>query len=227
MKETLEDFKTGASEDPIGQLKKAIVIYDTELAESAAKQVLEQGIDPFEAFNAMTEAIRLVGDAFGQGELWLPDLICASETMSAATPIIEEEIKRRGAKRESVGTIVIGTVQGDIHSIGKTMVAALLTAEGFDVRDLGIDITAEAFVEAIKTYEADVLALSALLTTTAPEQRKVIETLKQQGLREKVKIMVGGGAINAEFAENIGADGYDPTAPGAAKLARRLLGKEA
>ena len=130
----------------------------------------------------------------------------------------------RGSERESLGTIVIGTVYGDIHTIGKTMVATMLTAEGFTVHDAGINVTAEQFIEGIKKHGADILAMSALLTTTAQEQRKVIEVLKKEGLREKVKIMVGGGAITQEFASGIGADGYDPTAPGAAKLARELIG---
>jgi len=124
-----------------------------------------------------------------------------------------------------LGIIVIGTVYGDIHTIGKTMVATLLIAEGFIVNDLGINVTSEHFVEGIKKYKADILAMSALMTTTAPEQRKVIETLKKDGLRDRVKIMIGGGAITQEFTNSIGADGYDPTAPGAVKLARRLIGK--
>jgi len=145
--------------------------------------------------------------------------------MSAATPIIEEEIKRVGAKKESVGSVVIGTVYGDIHSIGKTMVATLLSAEGFSVHDLGINVAAEGFVEAVKKYKADILAMSALMTTTAPEQRKVTETLREEGLSDRVKIMVGGAAVTQEFAYSIGADGYAPTAPGAVKLARSLIGK--
>jgi methylmalonyl-CoA mutase cobalamin-binding domain/chain len=225
MKELIETLGMSTGSDPIDQLKRAIVSYDRELAESAANQVVEQGLDPLSALGAMTEAIRLVGDAFGANQLWLPDLIGASDAMSAATAIVEKEIKRTGAKRESLGIVVIGTVFGDIHSIGETMVAALLAAEGFEVHDLGINTTAEQFVEAVKAYDADLLAMSALLTTTAPEQRKVIDTLKKEGLREKLRIMVGGGAITAAFAESIGADGYDPTAPGAAKLARRLVGK--
>jgi len=124
-----------------------------------------------------------------------------------------------------LGTVVIGTVYGDIHNIGKNMVASLLTAEGFSVHDLGINVTAEQFMEAIRKYKANILAMSALLTTTAIEQRKVIETLRKEGMRERLKVMVGGGAITQDFADSIGADGYAPTAPGAAKLARRLIGQ--
>lgn len=206
-------------------LKKAIMEYDSQGAANWARKAVEAGIDPVEALDAMTVAIRQVGNGFGRGEFWLPDLIGAADAMSAATPILEEEIKRRGTKRESLGTVVIGTVYGDIHTIGKTMVATLLTANGFQVYDVGINVTAEKFVEAIKQYKPDMLAMSALMTMTAPEQKKVIESLKKEGLRDKVKIMVGGGAITQEFADSIGADGYDPTAPGAVKLARKLVGK--
>lgn len=206
-------------------LQKAITKYDREGAADWARKAVQEKIDPIKAMDIMTVAIRQIGDAFGTGELWLPDLVGAAAAMTAATPIIEEEIKRVGATRESLGTVVIGTVYGDIHTIGKTMVATLLTAGGFAVNDLGINVTAESFVAGINEYNADILAMSALMTTTAPEQRKVIEALKKEGIRDTVKVIVGGGAITQEFSDNIGADGYDPTAPGAVKLARRLVGK--
>ena len=206
-------------------LKKAIVEYDSEEAANLARRAIQEKIDPIKTLAAMTAAIKQVGDGFGKGELWLPDLVGAADAMTSATPIIEEEIKRRGMQRESLGTVVIGTVYGDIHTIGKTMVATLLTAGGFVVNDLGVNVTSECFVEGIKKYKADILVMSALITMSAPEQRKVIETLKKEGLRDKVKIMVGGGAITEEFANSIGADGYDPTAPGAVGLAKRLIGK--
>ncbi len=206
-------------------LKKAILGYDREAAANLARKAVQEKIDPLKVLDAMTLAIRQVGDGFGKGELWLPELVGAAAAMEAATPIIEEEINRVGARRDSLGTVVIGTVYGDIHTIGKTMVATLLTADGFVVNDLGINVSAEGFVTGIKRYHADILAMSALMTTTAPEQRKVIEILKSEGLRDEVKIMIGGGAITQEFANSIGADGYDPTAPGAVKLARRLAGR--
>ncbi|RLE06842.1 hypothetical protein DRJ00_09090 [Candidatus Aerophobetes bacterium] len=206
-------------------LRKAIKEYDNEKAENLAKRAVEEKLDPLRVLDAMTVAIREVGDAFGRGDLWLPDLVGAADAMQAAMPIIEEEIKRTGAKRESLGTVVAGTVFGDIHSIGKTMVCTLLTAEGFKVHDLGVNIKAEEFLQASRNYNADILAMSALMTMTAPEQKKVIEQLKKEGLRDKIKIMVGGGAITEEFAREIGADGYDPTAPGAVKLARKLIGR--
>ncbi|MEM2843736.1 MAG: cobalamin-dependent protein, partial [Candidatus Bathyarchaeia archaeon] len=153
------------------------------------------------------------------------DLVGAANAMQSAMSIIEEEIKRRGGKKESLGTVVIGTVYGDIHDIGKNMVVAFLLAEGFEVYDLGVNVSAEEFIEAVKRHKADILAMSALMTTTAPEQKKVIEMLKKENLRDKVKVIVGGAAITEEFAQEIEADGYESTAVRAAKLAKKLIGK--
>lgn len=204
-------------------LKRAVTEYDVEGAASWARNAVKEKVDPVKALDAMTEAIKRVGDGFARGELWLPDLIGAADAMQSATPIVEKELKKGGAKRKSLGTVVIGTVFGDIHSIGKTMVCTLLIAEGFEVYDLGVNIKAEEFVEAVKKHKVDILAMSALLTTTAVEQKKVIDTLKEEGIREKLKIMAGGAAVTADFAESIGADGYDPTAPGAVQLAKKLV----
>ncbi len=213
------------SSDILANLKQAILDYDPDAAAEWATKGVEQGINPAEMLAAMTDAIRRIGDGFNCGDLFLPDLVGGADAMGAATPIIQEEVRRLGAKTDSTGTVVIGTVFGDIHTIGKTMVATLLQAEGFIVHDVGINVTADEFIESVRTHNPDILAMSALMTMTATEQRKVIERLKDEGLRDSVKIMVGGGALTQEFADSIGADGYDPTAPGAAKLARRLLGR--
>jgi len=207
------------------RLKSAILDYDPDASAEASKKAVSAGIAPAEILGAMTEAIREIGEGFNRGDLFLPDLVGGADAMGAATPIVEEEIHRIGAQTKSAGSVVIGTVFGDIHTIGKTMVATLLQAEGFTVHDVGINVTSEQFIDAVRKYKPDILAMSALMTMTAPEQRKVIETLKQEGLRDSVKIMVGGGALTQDFADAIGADGYDPTAPGAAKLARKLVGR--
>lgn len=209
--------------DVLEELQKAIVEYDSEQAATLAKRVIEDKIDPIKAFDAMTEVINQVGERFEKGQAWLPDLMGAAEAMRAATPILETELKKTGSKRESLGVVVIGTVFGDIHSIGKTMVATLLTAGGFEVHDLGINIAAEKFITNVEGFQADVLAMSALLTTTAPEQRKVINALKKKGIRKKVKVIVGGGAISDDFADAIEADGYEPTAHGAVEIAKKLI----
>ena len=209
----------------LDNLRKAIFEYNSALAKESAQKAIESGVSPVEAMNVMTVAIREIGDAFGTGELWLPDLIGASDAMQGATPVLEEEIRKQGAHREIMGKVVAGTVFGDIHNIGKTMVSTLLTAAGFQVEYLGVNIKAEAFVEAARKKEADLVVMSALMTTTMTEQEKVIESLKSMAIRDKVKVMVGGAAVTEEFARDIGADGYDPTAPGAVQLAERLLGK--
>jgi corrinoid protein of di/trimethylamine methyltransferase len=212
------------SVETIESLRRAILEYDAEAAGSWAKRAVAEKLDPIKVMNKLTATINQVGERFGKGELWLPDLIGAADAMQAAMPVLEEELKKAGKKRESLGIVVAGTVFGDIHDIGKSMVCTLLLAEGFEVHDLGVNIKAEEFIEAVEKYQPDILAMSALLTMTSPEQRKVINTLKEKGIRGKVKVMVGGGAITADFAQSIGADGYDPTAPGAVKLAKRLKG---
>ena len=205
-------------------LKRAVVEYDAEGAVSWTRRAVREKVDPLKALDALTAGIRQVDDGFARGKLALPDVVGAAFAMKSAIPIVEEEIKRTGRKAGTLGSVVIGTVYGDIHDIGKTIVAILLSAGGFKVIDLGVNVTAEQFMEAIKGYRPNILAMSALMTATAPEQAKVINALKEEGLRDKVKIMVGGGAITQELAEKIGADGYEPTARGAVGLAERLIG---
>jgi len=212
------------SEQILNNLKKALQEYDREGLIAWSTKAVEGGVDPLMAIGALTEVIQEIGDGFRRGDLFLPDLIAAGSTMEAGMAVLTAELKKRGLQRKALGKVVIGTVFGDIHSIGKDMVGTLLTAGGFLVQDLGIDVKAEKFVEAVKEHQPDLLAMSALLTTTAKEQKVVIEALKKENLREKVKVMVGGGAIDQAFANSIGAEGYAPTAPEAVTLAKSLLG---
>ena len=204
-------------------LRNSITGFNQEMAESIVRKMLEEKMDPLKIFSEMTETLKLIGEGFSKGMYFLPDLIGAGDVMTYVLPIIEDEIKKRKLNVQSMGNIVIGTVLGDIHSIGKTMVATLLKSAGFNVYDVGIDVAASDFIAAVKKYDADILAMSALLTTTANEMIKVIKDIKKEKIRGKVKIMVGGGAITEAFAKSIGADGYDPTAPGAVTLAKQLL----
>lgn len=204
-------------------LRDSVLEYNSDKAVAFVQRAIKENIDPLECADALIAAIREVGDKYGRGELFLPDLVAAAEVLEKTMPILEREIEKRGERLESLGTVVIGTVFGDIHNIGKTLVAALLTAAGFKVIDLGVNVKASEFIEAVKKYKPDILAMSALLTTTAPEQGRVIKELKSEGLRDKVKVIVGGGPITREFAEAIGADGYAPTAPEAVKLAKEIL----
>jgi corrinoid protein of di/trimethylamine methyltransferase len=205
-------------------LKRSIIEGNAEEAKKFTLKSLEKGIDPLQALDVTYEAIRYVGEKFEKGELFIPDLFMASEAMKSATEILTKEILKKSEKKiKTLGRIVIGTVAGDIHDIGKTIVSTMLMAAGFEVIDLGVDVSVEKFIEAVKKYQPDILAMSALLTATAPEQRRVIEALVKEGLRSNVKVIVGGGAITEDFAREIGADGYGATAIDAVELARRLL----
>jgi 5-methyltetrahydrofolate--homocysteine methyltransferase len=205
-------------------LKTAIAACDSQAALDWTEKAVREGIDPLAVWDAVTEAMTEVGARFEAEECWLPELVGAASAVQAAAPLLEAEIKRRGAAKHSAGTVVAGTVQGDIHSIGIQMVCTLLTGAGFDVRYLGIDVKPEDFVAAVKEHQADILAMSALLTVTAAEQKGVIDLLGVEGLRGSVKVMVGGGAVTEDFAATIGADGYAPSAVGAVDLARQFAG---
>lgn len=209
--------------DVLDALGAAIVACDARAAAELAARAVDEGLDPLRAFEAMTVAMTEVGRRFEAGECWLPDLVGAADAMQAATPIVEGEIKRRGMARQSLGTVVAGTVEGDIHSIGMQMVCTLLVGAGFTVHNLGISVKPEDFVAAVREREASVLAMSALLTVTAAEQGKVIALLEAEGMRDTVKVMVGGGAVTDDFARRVGADGYEPSAVGAVALAQRFV----
>lgn len=206
------------------KLRTMVLDFNMDDAEMIAVQALKSGLEPLKAAEALTEGIREIGDKYGKGELFLPDLVCASEVVKNALPMIIKALENKGEKLKTLGKVIIGTVFGDIHSIGKSMVATLLFASGFEVIDLGVNVKGEDFLKAVKEHDPDILAMSALLTTTMMEQKKVIEGLKKQGLREKVKVLVGGSPITQEFADMIGADGYGATAPEGVQVAKKLLG---
>ena len=209
--------------DILKRLKDMVLEFDIDIAEATAREAIEGGVDPIEAANALTEGIQIVGDKFGSGELFLPDLVCASEVLKKAFPVINAEFERRGQETKKLGKVVIGTVFGDIHNIGKDMVSTLLYAAGFEVIDLGINVKGEDFLKAVREQKPDILAMSALLTTTSMEQKNVIEGLKKEGLRDSVKVIVGGSPVNQEFADSIGADGYGATAPEGVRLVKKFL----
>ncbi len=206
------------------ELKTMVTGFDIDSARATAQRAIDQGVDPLQCAEALTEGIREVGDKFGTGELFLPDLVCASEVVKNALPVIIKEIENQGKKAKSMGKVIIGTVFGDIHSIGKSMVATLLFASGFEVIDLGINVKSTDFLKAVHEHSPDIVAMSALLTTTIMEQQNVIEGLKREGIRKSVKVIVGGSPINQEFADSIGADGYGATAPEGVRIAKLLLG---
>lgn len=214
------------NKDLLERLEKSVFDYDIKTAELLAEQIVDQRMDLFSAIDCLTNAITIIGNRFGTGELFLPELVGAGRVVDKAMAILEEEVKRTGQQEKHKGIIVIGTVLGDIHSIGKNMVAAFCRASGFKVIDLGENVSAEKFIEAAKHHKPNLLAMSSLLTTTMAEQQKVIKNLTEKGIRKGIKIMVGGAPVTREFAMKIGADGYAPTAPTAAKLALKLIGED-
>jgi len=211
--------------DPTDQLKQALLDYDDVGAKAAAQAIVDQGLDPLAGMEVVTAALREIGDGFARGDLYLPELLVSARVALGAVAIFDAAIARSGKARGYKGTVVIGTVYGDVHSVGKTMVSSLMSAHGFKIIDLGENVPTEQFLGAVKEHQPDILGLSALLTTTAPEQRKVIAALQEAGLRSSVKVIVGGGAITPDFAQDIGADGYAATAPEAATLAAELIGR--
>jgi corrinoid protein of di/trimethylamine methyltransferase len=212
------------SEEMFKRMAQAVVDGDTEAAAAVAREVLSQGVDPLEAINrGFTAGMDIVGELYSTGEYFLPDLILGGEAMKAALAVLEPVLLASGQQRKVLGVVVLGTVKGDIHEIGKALVGSMLAANGFKVHDVGIDVDAPVFVAKAREFDADIVALSALLTTTMLRQREVIEHLSEAGLRERVKVMVGGCPVTQGWAEQIGADGFAEDAAGAVVLAKKLM----
>ncbi len=205
-------------------MSQSVIDGEPEQAEELAQKALSLGLDPLEVIDhGYTYGMNVLGDLFARGEVFIPHLVMGGEAMKAAIAVLEPELDRRQQQRQVLGKVVIGTVQGDIHEIGKSLVVTMLSANGFQVFDLGVDVPVATFVEKAREAGADIVGLSALLTTTMLNQRKVIESLQEAGLREKVKIIVGGAPVSQSWAEEIGADGYSENAVGAVALAKELM----
>jgi len=213
------------SEELFQKMSQSILDGDSAAAVILAKKVIEIGIDPLEAISkGFVVGVNQVGENFAQGEAFLPELVMAGEAMKAAVATLEPEMQKRGTSRQYFGKVVLATVEGDIHEIGKTLVGTMLSASGFQVYDLGVDVSAARIIEKVKEVNADLVGLSALLTTTMVKQKEVIDELDKQGLRKKVKVMVGGAPVTHEWVQKIEADGYSEDAIGAVVLAKNLVG---
>ncbi len=207
-------------------MAQSIIDGDAEVAEKLAQQAVDQGIDPLEAINqGFVVGVNHVGNEFSCGNAFLPELVMAGEAMKAAVSALEPEMNRRGTSREVLGKVVLATIQGDIHDIGKTLVGTMLSAAGFQVYDLGVDVPVMKLVEKAREVDANIIGVSALLTTTMVRQRDVVEALEDMGLRSRIKVMVGGAPVTGDWVKEIGADGYSEDAIGAVSVAKKLVGK--
>ena len=211
------------SHEIINQIITAIDEGEPDLVVELTRQALSAGVEPMTIIDqGLIPGMDLVGEKFACGDYFLPNLIISANGMQEAMKLLEPELRARQQERKSAGKVVIGTVQGDIHEIGKSLVATMLSANGFEVYDLGVDVPVADFITKIRATGANLVGLSALLTTTMVVQREIIDALKQAGLRDRVKVMVGGAPVTRAWTEEIGADGYAEDAIGAVALAKKL-----
>ena len=211
------------NQELLTQFRESVRNYDNAEAENLAHQNLAEGCEPSLLANNLTEVLGEIGEAFSREDIHLPELVLASRAGKSAMSIIEEALREKAQERDSIGRVLLGTVKGDVHDIGKNIVSTLFFAGGFEVIDLGVDVSAENFVDAVKEHKPDILGLSALLTTTMPEQRAVIDALEKAGCREEVKVIVGGAPVTAAFAAEIAADGYGDNAFEAVEMGRAFM----
>ncbi|WP_294615384.1 corrinoid protein [uncultured Bacteroides sp.] len=205
-------------------LKEAIVAGKLEDAKAIVNGAIEIGMDAQDIINNyLIKGMEEIGKRFEEGKAFVPNLLLAARAMKGCLEILKPRLK--DASGASLGTLVIGTVKGDLHDIGKNLVASMLEGCGFEVINLGVDISGQQFVEAVRKYNPQIVCLSALLTTTMSYMKEVIDTLDSEGLRQNVKVLVGGAPVSEEFAMQIGADGYSSNANGAVVLVKRVLGR--
>jgi corrinoid protein of di/trimethylamine methyltransferase len=210
--------------DLLDKITTSLVEGDPDLTVELTRQAVEAGLEPMSIIEGgLVPGMNIVGDKFSRGEYFLPHLIISAGGMQQAMEILEPELRARQQEMKVTGKVVIGTVHGDIHEIGKSLVGTMLSASGFQVHDLGVDVPPEAFVAKIKETGANLVGLSALLTTTMAVQKEIIDALSAAGVRDQVKILVGGAPVTRGWAEEIGADGYAEDAIEAVQLATRLV----
>jgi corrinoid protein of di/trimethylamine methyltransferase len=210
--------------DLFKEMAKAVIDGDEERTVTLAKEALEEGMDPTEAIEkGLAEGMKEVGRRFEKLEVYLPEVIISADAMTAGVEIFRQHLLARGGETPKK-TVLLGTIQGDVHDIGKNIVKIMLESNGFKVYDLGRDVPVFDFIEKVKELIPDIIGVSALMTTTMVYMPKLIEALKEEKLREKVKVMVGGAPVLPEWAKKIGADGYGESAMEAVRVAKRLVG---
>jgi 5-methyltetrahydrofolate--homocysteine methyltransferase len=208
--------------DVVRDLFDAVISGDRDLVLSKIADALSDGLTPTQILDdGMIAAMAEVGDRFERGEFYIPEMLIASRAMQAGLAILKPHLIETNV--ESVGTVVAGTVRGDMHDIGKNLVVAMLKGAGFEIVDLGVDVAADEFIDVVRSRPVDLVALSAMLTTTMPQMEMTIRALEAAGVRDGVKVMVGGAPVSKAYAKQIGADGYAPDASRAVALARLLI----
>jgi corrinoid protein of di/trimethylamine methyltransferase len=211
------------SEELFKQMAQSIIDGEEEVSAELARKAVAEGLDPLEAITqGYMPGVNTVGDSFACGQAFLPELVMAGEAMKAAIAVLEPEMKKTGTQRHILGVVVLATVEGDIHEIGKSLVGTMLTSSGFEVFDLGVDVPADQILAKAEEVGADIVGLSALLTTTMVKQKEVIDEVTKRGL--KLKVMVGGAPVTREWVQKIEADGYSEDAIGAVAVAKELMG---
>lgn len=208
--------------EDFNQLKEAISTGKLEVAVQLTQQAIDAGIPPQDIINTyLIKGMEEIGAKFEEGKAFVPNLLLSARAMKGCLDLLKPLLKDEASA--SLGKLVIGTVKGDLHDIGKNLVASMLEGCGFEVINLGVDISSQQFVDAVKEHKADILCLSALLTTTMNYMKEVIDALQEAGLRDQIKVMVGGAPVNDAFARQIGADGYSSNANAAVNLAKQIL----
>ncbi len=203
---------------------KLIIDGDQDKIQESARDALKANIDPLEVVElGLSKGMAIVGESFEQGESYLPELLMAAATFNAAMEILMPEIEAQNKEIPKAGTVLIGTVKGDVHNLGKNIVSMVLETNGFSVVDIGVDVSSLNFIEEARKVKADVIALSSLMTTTMPVQKEIIEILEEKNLRNEYFVIVGGGPVSQQWADEIGADGFGKTAVDAVDLIKRLL----
>lgn len=212
-------------ESIFSDLKLGIIDLDELKVKGLTNRVVTEGMDFLRAIEWCAEGLREIGTRFEKGEMFLPELMKSGQIMKGVISILEPEMKKKGNQKETLGLVVIGTIQGDVHDIGKNIVTTMLLMGGFEVYDLGKDVPISRFVEKAKKVRADIVAASALLSTTMVYQRDLINAFITDGSRERVKILVGGAPVTPDWVEKIGADGYGENAVEGVRIAKRLMGR--
>jgi corrinoid protein of di/trimethylamine methyltransferase len=214
------------SQELLKAMAQSIIDGDSDVSAQLAQQAIAAGMDPLSAItDGFVIGVNTVGDAFAAGDAFLPELVMAGEAMKAAVAVLEPELVKKGTARKTLGKVVMATVEGDIHEIGKSLVSTMLAASGFTVFDLGVDNASDKIIAKAIEVDADLIGLSALLTTTMIRQKEVINKLDEKGLRKKIRVMIGGAPVTRDWVQKIEADGYSEDAIGAVAVAKQLMGE--